>query len=239
MTGKQILQQVLLNAEIASQEKLPLCQDTGFPVVFLELGQDVQITGGYLYDAIHEGIKTGYRDGFLRQSIVGDPLSREYINDAPSAVIHLKSVPGDSLKITIMPKGGGGENMSVIEMLYPACGLDGVKKFILEMIKTAGGNPCPPVTVGVGIGGTFEKVAMLAKEALLRPLGERSKFPDIAKLEEELLEEINKTGIGPQGLGGVITALAVNILVYPSHLDSLPVAVNINCHSHRHRSIVL
>ncbi|MFZ5632941.1 MAG: fumarate hydratase [Bacillota bacterium] len=238
-TGREILQQLRLNAEIAREGEVPLCQDTGFAVVFLELGQNVHITGGYLYDAVNEGVKTGYQDGVLRKSIVGHPLTRENTGDNTPAVIHLKIIPGDSLKITVMAKGGGGENMSGIKMLNAFEGIEGVKKFVLDVVKAAGGNSCPPVIVGVGIGGTQEKAAFLAKEALLRPVGKRSEHPGVAELEEELLKEINNTGIGPQGLGGRITALSVNIETYPAHIDSLPVAVNINCHSHRQKSITL
>jgi len=238
-TGREILQQILLNAGIAREGDVPLCQDTGFAVVFIELGQDAHITGGYLYDAVNEGVRMGYQDGSLRKSIVGHPLIRENTGDNTPAVIHFRIVPSDSVKITVMAKGGGGENMSGIKMLDPEDGIDGVKRFILDLVTSAGGNSCPPVIVGVGIGGTQEKAAMLAKEALLRPVGKRSEYPDIAELEEELLKEINNSGIGPQGLGGRITALSVNIETYPTHIDSLPVAVNINCHSHRCRSILL
>jgi len=238
-TGREILQQILMNAEIAREGDVPLCQDTGMAVVTLDLGQNVHITGGYLYDAVNEGVKIGYEDGSLRKSIVGHPLIRENTNDNTPAVIHLNIVPGDNLKIAVMSKGGGGENMSGIKMLNVFDGIKGIKKFVLDVVRAAGGNPCPPILVGVGIGGTQEKAAMLSKEALLRTVGEKSRFPDVAELEEELLKEINKTGIGPQGLGGRITALSVNIEIYPAHIDSLPVAVNINCHSHRQRSIIL
>lgn len=236
-TGKGILKQIVMNAEIAREEDFPLCQDTGFAVVFMELGQDVHVTGGYLYDAISEGVRTGYKD--LRKSIVRHPLIRENTRDNTPPVIHTKIVSGDKIKITLMPKGGGGENASGLTMLKPSEGVDGVKNFVLKVIKDAKGNPCPPVVVGVGIGGTFEKVALLAKKALMRPIGEKSAIPDIARLEEELLKDINKTGIGPQGIGGRITAVAVNIEIFPAHIASLPVAVNINCHVHRHKSVVL
>jgi fumarate hydratase subunit alpha len=236
--GREILQQMVMNAEIAGKGEVPLCQDTGFTVVFLELGQEVHIINGYLYDAVNEGVREGYRE--LRKSIIENPLTRrENTRDNTPAVIHVKVVPGDKLKITVMPKGGGGENTSGVKMLKPSDGVEGVKKFILDLVKAARGNPCPPIFVGVGIGGTIEKAALLAKEALLRPVGERSKLPEVAMLEEELLEKINRTGIGPQGLGGRITALTVNIEIYPAHIASLPVAVNINCHIHRQKSTVL
>ncbi len=239
LTGKDILKQLLENARIARENDVPMCQDTGFAVVFLELGQEVNITGGFLYDAVNEGVRKGYTEGYLRKSIVNHPLQRINTGDNTPAVIHTTVVPGDKLTITVAPKGGGSENMSAIRMLKPAEGREGVKKFILETVKNAGPNPCPPIIVGVGMGGTFEKAALLAKQALLRPLGEPHPEPDIADLESELLEEINKTGIGPQGLGGKTTALAVHILTYPCHIASLPVAVNINCHAARHKKAVL
>mgnify|MGYP000864552413 FL=1 len=239
LTGKEILQILIKNAEIAQEEQAPMCQDTGFAVVFVELGQDVRIEGGNLEDAINEGVRQGYVEGYLRKSIVGHPLERKNTGDNTPAVIHTKIVPGDKLRIIVAPKGGGSENMSAIKMLRPADGVEGVKKFVVDTVKAAGPNPCPPVVVGVGIGGTFEKAALLAKEALLREIGSKSKYPDIAKLEEELLEEINKTGIGPQGLGGRTTALAVHIEIFAAHIASLPVAVNLNCHAARHKEIVL
>lgn len=239
LTGKDILKQLLLNAKIAAEDQVPMCQDTGFAVVFLELGQDVRIDGGSLYEAVNEGVRKGYTEGFLRKSIVGHPLNRLNTGDNTPAVIHTRLVPGDSLRITVAPKGGGSENMSAIRMLKPAEGLEGVKKFIVDTIKAAGPNPCPPIVVGVGLGGTFEKCALLAKEALLRELGSPSPLPEIAALEKEFLEEINATGIGPQGLGGRTTALAVHIEIYPCHIASLPVAVNINCHAARHKEAVL
>ncbi|MCL6638205.1 MAG: fumarate hydratase [Firmicutes bacterium] len=239
LTGKEILQQLLQNAEIAAAESVPMCQDTGYAVVFVELGQDVRIEGGDFYEAINEGVRRGYAEGYLRKSIVGHPLERKNTGDNTPAVIHTKIVPGESLKIVVAPKGGGSENMSAIKMLKPAEGVEGVKKFVLETVKAAGPNPCPPMVIGVGIGGTMEKAALLAKEALLRELGEKSKHPDIAQLEDELLEEINKLGIGPQGLGGKTTALAVHIEIYAAHIASLPVAVNINCHAARHKQAVL
>ena len=239
LTGKEIIEQLIKNAEIAREEEVPMCQDTGFAVVFVELGQDVHITGGTLEDAINEGVRRGYTQGYLRKSIVGHPLERVNTGDNTPCVLHLKLVPGENLKITVAPKGGGSENMSAIRMLKPAEGVEGVKKFVLDTVKAAGPNPCPPIIVGVGIGGTFEKSALLAKEALLRSVGTPSPRPEIASLEKELLEEINKTGIGPQGLGGRYTALAVHIEIYPAHIASLPVAVNINCHASRHKEIIL
>jgi len=237
--GRNILQQLLKNAEIAGEKEIPLCQDTGIAVVFLELGQDVHIEGRNLYEAVNEGVRQGYRTGYLRKSVVEHPLQRRNTGDNTPAVIHVKIVPGDSLKITVMPKGGGGENVSAVKMLTPSEGVRGIKKFVLDQVAAAGPNPCPPIIVGLGIGGNLEKCALMAKEALLRPPGVRSKFPDIAELEKDLLEEINKLGIGPQGLGGRVTALAVNIEIYPVHIASLPVAININCHCSRHKSIVL
>ncbi|MFZ5647189.1 MAG: fumarate hydratase [Bacillota bacterium] len=238
-TGKDILKQLILNSEIARENKVPMCQDTGFAVVFVEIGQDVIITGGSLYDAVNEGVRKGYTEGFLRKSIVDHPLKRKNTGDNTPAVIHTKIVEGNGLKITVAPKGGGSENMSAIKMLKPAEGVEGVKKFIVETIKAAGPNPCPPIVVGVGIGGTFEKCAILAKEALLRELGKPSHLPDIAELEKDLLDEITGLGIGPQGLGGKTTALAVHIEIYPCHIASLPVAVNINCHAARHKEAIL
>lgn len=239
LTGKEILQILLKNAEIARNEQVPICQDTGYTVIFAELGQDVRIEGGDFYEAINEGVRRGYTEGYLRKSIVSHPLERKNTGDNTPAVIHTKIVPGENLRIIVAPKGGGSENMSAIKMLKPADGVEGVRKFIIDTVKTAGPNPCPPIVVGVGIGGTFEKAAMLAKEALLREVGEKSKYPDIAKLEEELLEEVNKLGIGPQGLGGKTTALGVNIEIYAAHIASLPVAVNLNCHVARHKEVVL
>ncbi|SHE49611.1 fumarate hydratase subunit alpha [Desulfofundulus australicus DSM 11792] len=239
LTGKDVLQQLLENARIAREEQVPMCQDTGFAVVFLEIGQEVMITGGDLYEAVNEGVRRGYRDGYLRKSIVDHPLRRKNTGDNTPAVIHTRIVPGDKLRIVVAPKGGGSENMSGLRMLKPAEGVEGVKNFVIEQVRAAGPNPCPPVVVGVGIGGTFEKAALLAKEALLRPLGQPHPDAEIAALEKELLEAINNLGIGPQGLGGRITALAVHVEVYPCHIASLPVAVNINCHASRHKEAVL
>jgi len=239
INGKEIIQQLLANAEIARAEKIPICQDTGFAVVFVELGQDVRIVGGDFYSAINEGVRKGYTEGYLRKSIVNHPLERENTGDNTPAVIHTKIVSGENIRLIVAPKGGGSENMSAVKMLKPSEGVHGLKKFVVEVVHAAGPNPCPPIVVGVGAGGTFEKAAQLAKEALLRNLGEESKYPGIAKLEKELLDEINRLGIGPQGFGGKITALAVHIEVYPTHIASLPVAVNINCHAARHKEAVL
>lgn len=238
-TGKEIMDQLIENASIAASDQVPLCQDTGFAVFFVELGQQVQISGGLLTDAINEGVRRGYSEGFLRKSIVNHPFDRVNTGDNTPAVIHLSLVEGDQLKITFAPKGGGSENMSGLKMLKPADGLEGVKQYVLTQVEAAGPNPCPPIIVGVGIGGTFEKCATLAKEALLRPVGQPHSDPQIAALESELLKDINKLGIGPQGLGGTTTALAVHIEIFPCHIASLPVAVNINCHSSRHKEIIL
>ncbi|KJS78131.1 MAG: fumarate hydratase [Desulfotomaculum sp. BICA1-6] len=239
LTGKEIIQQLMDNAEIASSEKVPMCQDTGYAVVFVELGQDVHIEGGLLEDAINEGVRRGYTEGYLRKSIVGHPLERVNTGDNTPAVIHIKLVPGEQIKIIVAPKGGGSENMSAIKMLKPAEGVEGVRKFILDTVRAAGPNPCPPIIVGVGIGGTMEKAALIAKEALLRPAGMPNPRPEIAKLESEFLNDVNALGIGPQGLGGIYTALAVHVEIYPAHIASLPVAVNINCHASRHREAIL
>jgi len=237
--GISILDQLIENAKIAREERLPMCQDTGFAVFFVEVGQDLRIDGGVLEDAINEGVRQGYTEGYLRKSIVGHPLERKNTGDNTPAIVYTSLVAGDKLKITIAPKGGGSENMSGVRMLKPAQGVEGVKNFVVETVDKAGSNPCPPIVVGVGIGGTMEKAALLAKQALLRPLDRRHDDPSIAALEEELLEQINKLGIGPQGLGGRTTALAVNVEIFPAHIASLPVAVNINCHSARHKSIII
>lgn len=238
-TGKDILNQLIENAEIARKEMIPACQDTGFAVVFLEVGSGVKITGGELFDAINAGVSKGYKEGFLRKSIVSDPLRRKNTGDNTPAVIHTEIVPGDNLKITVAPKGGGSENMSEVKMLTPAAGAEGIKNFVVDRVLRSKANPCPPVLVGVGIGGTFEKVAYLAKKALLRDIGSVHADPFYAEMEKDLLERINKTGIGPQGFGGRVTALAVFIETYPCHIASLPAAVNINCHAARHKSAVL
>ena len=232
--GKQVLCQLKENLSIAGSDTIPICQDTGMAVVFAEIGQDVHITGGTLTDAINEGVHKGYTEGFLRKSVVGDPLERVNTGDNTPAVIHYDIVPGDGLKLTLAPKGFGSENMSRIFMLKPAEGIEGVKNAVLTAVNDAGPNACPPMVVGVGIGGTFEKAAILSKKALLRPAGEHSDIPYVRELEEELLERINKTGIGPGGLGGRVTAMAVNVLTYPTHIAGLPVAVNICCHVNRH-----
>ena len=232
--GKQILNQLQDNLAIAGEDMIPICQDTGMTVVFLEVGQDVHIEGGSIGDAVNEGVRRGYVDGFLRKSVVKDPLIRENTRDNTPAVIHYEIVPGESLRITVAPKGFGSENMSRVFMLKPADGIEGVKNAILTAVRDAGPNACPPMVVGVGIGGTFEKCAILAKKALTRAVDERSEIPYVRELEEEMLEKINQTGIGPGGLGGSTTALAVNINTYPTHIAGLPVAVNICCHVNRH-----
>ena len=232
--GQKVLGQLQDNLQIAQEDTIPICQDTGMAVVFLEIGQDVHFEGGSLTDAINEGVRQGYVDGYLRKSVVKDPLIRENTKDNTPAVIHYDLVPGDKVKITVAPKGFGSENMSRIFMLKPADGIEGVKNAILTAVKDAGPNACPPMVVGVGIGGTFEKCALLAKKALTRPVDERSSIPYVKELEEELLATINRLGIGPGGLGGSTTALAVNIDTYPTHIAGLPVAVNICCHVNRH-----
>lgn len=237
--GKQILCQLRDNLKIAGEDMIPICQDTGMAVIFMEIGQDVHITGGSLEDAINEGVRQGYVEGYLRKSVVRDPLLRENTKDNTPAVIHYEMVDGDSIKITVAPKGFGSENMSRVFMLKPADGIEGVKNAILTAVSDAGPNACPPMVVGVGIGGTFEKCALLAKKALTRPIDIRSDIPYVKELEEEMLERINRTGIGPGGLGGTTTALAVNINTYPTHIAGLPVAVNICCHVNRHAVRIL
>ena len=232
--GKQILGQLQENLEIAGNDMIPICQDTGMAVIFLEIGQEVHFEGGVLEDAINEGVRQGYVDGYLRKSVVKDPLIRENTKDNTPAIIHYEIVPGDKVKITIAPKGFGSENMSRVFMLKPADGEEGVKNAILTAVKDAGPNACPPMVVGVGIGGTFEKCALMAKKALTRPVNEHSSIPYVKDMEVELLDKINKTGIGPGGLGGTTTALAVNINTYPTHIAGLPVAINICCHVNRH-----
>ncbi|WP_127836557.1 fumarate hydratase [Clostridium prolinivorans] len=237
--AKEILEKILENADIAKKENMPICQDTGMTCVFIEMGQDVHIIGGSLEDAINEGVRQGYIDGYLRKSVVKDPLNRINTKDNTPAIINYEIVTGDELKITVSPKGFGSENMSKIKMLKPSDGIKGVKEFIIEAVKEAGPNPCPPIIVGVGIGGNFEKAAIMAKKSLLRPINERNSNPFYKELEEELLEKINSLGIGPQGFGGRTTALAVNIETYPTHIAGLPVAVNISCHVTRHKEIKL
>lgn len=232
--GKQILTQLQENLQIAAKDMIPICQDTGMAVIFLEIGQDVHFEGGSLEDAVNEGVRQGYVDGFLRKSVVKDPLIRENTKDNTPAVIHTKIVQGDRVKIKVAPKGFGSENMSRVFMLKPAEGIEGVKHAVLTAVKDAGPNACPPMVVGVGIGGTFEKCALMAKEALTREVGSHSTIPYVRELEEELLSKINSLGIGPGGLGGTTTALAVNINTYPTHIAGLPVGVNICCHVNRH-----
>ena len=232
--GKKILSQLQDDLKIAGKDMIPICQDTGMAVVFLEIGQDVHFEGGNLEDAVNEGIRRGYVDGYLRKSVVKDPILRENTKDNTPGIIHYKIVPGDQVKIKVAPKGFGSENMSRVFMLKPADGIEGVKEAVLTAVKDAGPNACPPMVVGVGIGGTFEKCALMAKEALTREVGSHSDIPYVKELEEELLERINKIGIGPGGLGGSTTALAVNVNTYPTHIAGLPVAVNICCHVNRH-----
>ncbi|NLW43470.1 MAG: fumarate hydratase [Tissierellia bacterium] len=237
--AKEILDQILANAEIARTEEVPMCQDTGMAVVFVEMGQDVHVEGGYIEDAINEGVRQGYEEGYLRKSVVGDPIERVNTKDNTPAVINYKIVPGDELKITFAAKGFGSENMSRLTMLKPADGLEGVKKFILETVELAGPNPCPPIVVGVGVGGTFDKAAAMAKEVLMRPLDEYHENKFYADLERELEEKVANLGVGPQGFGGRTTALRVMIKEYPTHIAGLPVAVNINCHATRHKEVIL
>ena len=232
--GQEVLKQLLENVDIARSEQIPLCQDTGFAVFFVEWGQDAHLTGGSLEEAINEGVRRGYREGYLRKSIVADPLQRVNTGDNTPAVIHTTLIPGERVKITFAPKGGGSENMSALKMLKPSDGVEGVVDFVVNQVRESGPNPCPPVIVGVGLGGTFEKVALLAKKALLRPLGQPHPDPFYAHLEQRILEKINDLGIGPQGFGGRVTALAVHIETFPAHIAGLPVAVNMNCHAARH-----
>ncbi|SHK41219.1 fumarate hydratase [Hespellia stercorisuis] len=232
--GKQILGQLQENLKIAAEDMIPICQDTGMAVVFLEVGQEVHFEGGLLEDAVNEGVRQGYVEGYLRKSVVSDPLIRENTNDNTPAVLHTKIVAGDKVKIKVAPKGFGSENMSRVFMLKPAQGIEGVKEAVLTAVRDAGPNACPPMVVGVGVGGTFEKCALMAKEALTRAVGSHSEIPYVKDLEEELLTTINKLGIGPGGLGGTTTALAVNVNTYPTHIAGLPVGVNICCHVNRH-----
>jgi fumarate hydratase subunit alpha len=237
-TGKDILAKLIENAHIAQEEGIPICQDTGFAVVFVELGQEVHLVGGELKEAINEGVRQGYQEGYLRKSIC-HPFTRKNTADNTPAIIHVEVVPGDGLHLIVAPKGGGSENMSRVTMLTPAVGIPGVKDFVVQRVKESGANPCPPTIVGVGIGGTFEMAAMLAKKALLRPLSSQNPDPELSTLEQEMLKEINGLGIGPQGLGGRITSLAVHVNMMPCHIASLPVAVNIQCHAARHKEIEL
>jgi fumarate hydratase subunit alpha len=237
--GKDILNQLLDNEQIARKEMMPICQDTGWAVVWVKIGSGAKVQGGELYDAIQQGVAKGYRDGYLRKSIVKDPLRRENTRDNTPAIIYTDIVPGDGLEITVQPKGGGSENMSEVKMLSASDGAEGIKKFVVDRVARSKANPCPPVIVGVGIGGTFEKCAMLAKHSLLRKIGSAHPDPLYADMEKELLERVNKLGIGPQGLGGRVTALAVFIEAFPCHIATMPCAVNINCHAARHQSIAL
>lgn len=237
--GRQILEQLQENMQIAGEDMIPICQDTGMAVIFMEIGQDVHFEGGNLEDAVNEGVRQGYTEGFLRKSVVKDPIYRENTKDNTPAVVHYEMTQGDRVKITVAPKGFGSENMSRVFMLKPADGIEGVKNAVLTAVRDAGPNACPPMVVGVGIGGTFEKCALMAKKALTRPVDERSETAYVRELEEELLERINRSGIGPGGLGGTTTALAVNINTYPTHIAGLPVAVNICCHVNRHAVRIL
>ena len=238
--AKDIIGDIIKNQEIARKNNVPICQDTGLAVIFLELGQDVRLTGGDLNDAIDEGVRRGYKNGYLRKSAVDDPfIARKNTGDNTPAIIHTKIVPGDKIKLIFAPKGGGSENMSALAMLKPSDGVKGIKQFVLDTVENAGPNPCPPIIVGIGVGGTIEKTTLIAKQALLRTVGGRNPNPDIARIEEELLEEINKLGIGPQGFGGRITALAVHIETFPAHIASMPVAVNIQCHAARHQEAII
>lgn len=232
--GRQILEQLQENMKIAGEDMIPICQDTGMAVIFMEIGQEVHFEGGSLEEAINEGVRRGYVDGYLRKSVVKDPIFRENTKDNTPAIIHYEMVPGDKVKITVAPKGFGSENMSKVYMLKPADGIEGVKNAILTAVKEAGPNACPPMVVGVGVGGTFEKCAIMAKKALTRPVDKRSDIPYVKELEEEMLQKINCSGIGPGGLGGTTTALAVNINTYPTHIAGLPVGINICCHVNRH-----
>lgn len=237
--GRQILQQLQENMQIAGEEMIPICQDTGMAVIFMEIGQDVHFEGDALEEAVNEGVRRGYTEGYLRKSVVGDPLTRENTKDNTPAIIHYEMTPGDKVKITVAPKGFGSENMSRVFMLKPADGIEGVKKAVITAVEDAGPNACPPMVIGVGIGGTFEKCALMAKKALTRPVNEHSDIAYIRELEEELLQIINSLGIGPGGLGGTTTALAVNINTYPTHIAGLPVAINICCHVNRHTVRIL
>lgn len=237
--GKEILCQLTDNADIAKNENVPICQDTGMAIVFVELGQEVHIKGGLLTDAINEGVRRGYRDGYLRKSVVSDPFIRENTKDNTPAIIHYDIVEGDKIKIIVAPKGFGSENMSKIYMLKPSAGIEGAKDAIVQAVDEAGPNPCPPMVVGVGVGGNFEMAALLAKKALLRPIGSHSDKPHLREMEEELLERMNSLGIGPQGLGGVTTVLGVNVESFPTHIAGMPIAVNISCHVTRHAEVIL
>lgn len=237
--GREVFERLIENATIAHEERVPMCQDTGMTVIFVEIGQEVLVSGGSLTDALNEGVRRGYEKGYLRKSMVKDPFDRVNTGDNTPAIIHYDIVPGEELRITVAPKGAGSENMGALKMLKPSEGLEGVIQFVVNTVDRAGGNPCPPIIVGVGVGGTMEKATYLAKKSLLRQVGEPNKEERLAKVEQEILKRVNKLGIGPQGFGGVNTALAVNLDVYPTHIASLPVAVNIQCHAARHKEVVL
>lgn len=236
--AREIIGLLKENARIAQEDRIPICQDTGIAIFFVEVGQDLRIKNGFLSDAINDGVRKGYKEGFLRKSVV-DPITRKNTGDNTPAIIYTEVVPGDRLKISFMPKGAGSENMSVIRMLRPTEGVEGIRNFVLECVRKAGANPCPPVVIGVGIGGDFEKSALIAKKALLRHVGSPNPKLELASLEETLLKAVNKTGIGPEGLGGKVTAMGVHVESFPCHIASLPVAVNINCHAARHKTIIL
>jgi len=236
--GMEILKELKENARIGKEESAPICQDTGFAVVFVELGQDVHLVGGNLNEAIEEGVRQGYRDGYLRKSIC-HPFTRANTGDNTPAIIHTEVVPGDKIRLIVAPKGGGSENMSRVVMLTPSEGIEGIKRYVVQRVRESGSNPCPPTIVVVGIGGTFERAALLAKKSLLRPLGSKNPDPELDRLESDILAEINRLGIGPQGLGGRTTSLAVHILLMPCHIASFPLAVNIQCHAQRHKEIVI
>jgi fumarate hydratase subunit alpha len=237
-TAREIIELLKKNARIAKDEHIPICQDTGIAIFFVEIGQDLRIKNGFIVDAINEGVRKGYKEGYLRKSVV-DPITRKNTGDNTPAIVYTEVVPGDKLKISFMPKGAGSENMSAIRMLRPTEGVEGIRNFVLECVQKAGANPCPPVVIGVGIGGSFEKSALLAKKALLRPVGSPNPKLELASLEETLLKTVNKTGIGPEGFGGKVTAMAVHVESFHCHIASLPVAVNINCHAARHKTIIL
>lgn len=238
--GKEIFGQLIKNATIAREENRPICQDTGMAVIFMEIGQDVHITGGDLEEAVNAGVAKGYTEGYLRKSVVNDPVfNRVNTKDNTPAILHLSIVPGDKIKIVIAPKGFGSENMGALRMFKPSDGVKAIKQFVVDTVATAGSNPCPPIVIGMGIGGTMEKACQLAKKALTRPVNTQNQHPEYAALEQELLELVNNTGVGPQGLGGRITALAVNIEYFPTHIAGMPVAININCHATRHAEIEL
>ncbi|HQO09244.1 MAG TPA: fumarate hydratase [Clostridiales bacterium] len=238
--GKEVLSVIIKNQEMAKKEKMPVCQDTGIAVVFAEIGQDLHITGGIFSEAVNEGVRQGYTEGYLRKSVISDPVfKRLNTNDNTPAIIHTDIVPGNKLSLTVMPKGSGAENMSEVRMLRASDGLKEIKNFVLEKVRGSGGRPCPPIIVGVGVGGNLERCAILSKKALLRETGKPNKDPNWAQLEKELLKDINRLGIGPMGLGGTITALSVHIMIEPCHIASLPVAVNIQCHANRHKTIIL